>query len=264
MALCVKQRPLASKSRHSLFFARSAVKDNACRARLDRKPTQCERDIELPLTDWESRGYEPQVKCWYYRARYYDPNNGRLLTEDPIRFRAGINFYSYVLNSPNNLADPQGLFPTSWHRERTQALALAVLGPKCKDKAKTIADADAGVDDFNHGIGYGFIGSIAGFAQFVVHAGEGWRSPGPHFPSAEMLASGHDQALRTCNLVSLGEYLHSMQDAYAHSGWTSFDHYAHGGVPDDNAVNGAVQDAAMLETVLSLRQFKSKCLHCCE
>lgn len=45
---------------------------------------------------------------WYYRARYYDQSNGRFVSEDPIRFRAGVNFYSYVRNRPLDLRDPKG------------------------------------------------------------------------------------------------------------------------------------------------------------
>ncbi len=45
----------------------------------------------------------------YYRARYYDPTIGRFISEDPIRFTGGINFYVYVLNSPVNFIDPLGL-----------------------------------------------------------------------------------------------------------------------------------------------------------
>lgn len=45
----------------------------------------------------------------YYRARYYDPKIGRFLSEDPIGFAAGTNFYSYVSNSPIGLADHFGL-----------------------------------------------------------------------------------------------------------------------------------------------------------
>jgi RHS repeat-associated protein len=60
----------------------------------------------------------------YYRARYYDPQAGRLLKEDPIRFAAGTDFYSYVGNSPTNFLDPFGLCPPS----RNQRLALAAEG----------------------------------------------------------------------------------------------------------------------------------------
>jgi len=45
----------------------------------------------------------------YYRARYYDPKIGRFLSEDPIRFLGGINFYAYARNRPVNLRDPWGL-----------------------------------------------------------------------------------------------------------------------------------------------------------
>lgn len=47
----------------------------------------------------------------YYRARYYDPGSGRLISNDPIMFVAGINFYSYVSNNPLNLHDSFGLCP---------------------------------------------------------------------------------------------------------------------------------------------------------
>ncbi len=45
----------------------------------------------------------------YYRARYYNSAIGKFISEDPIRFDAGINFYSYVLNSPSMYGDPSGL-----------------------------------------------------------------------------------------------------------------------------------------------------------
>ena len=44
----------------------------------------------------------------YYRARYYDPEIGRFITEDPLGFQAGINFYAYVNNNPVNFNDPSG------------------------------------------------------------------------------------------------------------------------------------------------------------
>lgn len=49
----------------------------------------------------------------YYRARYYDPAVGRFLAEDPIGADGGIDFYTYVGNSPTTLADPLGLYGTA-------------------------------------------------------------------------------------------------------------------------------------------------------
>lgn len=45
----------------------------------------------------------------YYRARNYSPEMQRFISEDPIRLRGGINFYTYVQNNPINRIDPFGL-----------------------------------------------------------------------------------------------------------------------------------------------------------
>lgn len=46
-----------------------------------------------------------------YRARYYDPAIGRFISEDPIGFKGGVNFYAYVHNNAITLRDPFGLAP---------------------------------------------------------------------------------------------------------------------------------------------------------
>ncbi len=45
----------------------------------------------------------------YYRARYYNSSLQRFISEDPIGFNGGMNFYAYVGNNPTNLIDPFGL-----------------------------------------------------------------------------------------------------------------------------------------------------------
>jgi hypothetical protein len=49
------------------------------------------------------------IQTSYYRARYYDPQTGRFIAEDPMRFDAGVDFYAYTLNSPLNFRDPDGM-----------------------------------------------------------------------------------------------------------------------------------------------------------
>ncbi len=50
----------------------------------------------------------------YYRARYYDQTAGRFLSEDPLGFKGGQNFYDFALNMPTNLIDPTGLWQWPW------------------------------------------------------------------------------------------------------------------------------------------------------
>lgn len=47
---------------------------------------------------------------YYLRARYYDTELGRFISEDPLKFLAGINHYVYVFNNPLNANDPSGLY----------------------------------------------------------------------------------------------------------------------------------------------------------
>jgi RHS repeat-associated protein len=54
------------------------------------------------------REWDPETGLYYYRARYYDPKAGRFISEDPIGFEAGTNFYAYVGNGPVSRVDPLG------------------------------------------------------------------------------------------------------------------------------------------------------------
>lgn len=46
---------------------------------------------------------------YHYRARWYDPDQGRFISQDPIGFAGGFNFYAYTNNDPISFADPSGL-----------------------------------------------------------------------------------------------------------------------------------------------------------
>ena len=66
---------------------------------------------------------------YYMRARYYDPQVGRFISEDPLGFGGGdVNLYGYVQNNPVMFVDPSGLAVGDWwdlpaNYERAQEIA---------------------------------------------------------------------------------------------------------------------------------------------
>ena len=61
---------------------------------------------------YTARESDTETGLYYYRARHYDSGAGRFLSEDPVRFTGGINFYAYARNRPANIVDPFGLWPS--------------------------------------------------------------------------------------------------------------------------------------------------------
>lgn len=56
---------------------------------------------------YTGREYDDFTKLYYYRARWYDAQIGRFISEDPIGFAGGdVNLYGYVKNKPLNSSDP--------------------------------------------------------------------------------------------------------------------------------------------------------------
>ncbi len=60
---------------------------------------------------YAAREFDGESALYYMRARYFDPTTGRFISEDPIRFAGGMNFYAYVANQPTQSSDPFGLIP---------------------------------------------------------------------------------------------------------------------------------------------------------
>ena len=72
------------------------------------KQTSSSGSLTNPF-QFTGREFDSETSLYFNRARYYDPQTGRFLTEDPIGFDGGINFYAYVLNNPASFVDPFGL-----------------------------------------------------------------------------------------------------------------------------------------------------------
>ncbi len=55
---------------------------------------------------------------YYYRARYYNTQIGRFISEDPLTFAGdGVNFYAYVSDDPVDQTDPLGLCSKKFERQ---------------------------------------------------------------------------------------------------------------------------------------------------
>ena len=124
------------------------------------------------------REHEPETGLVYYRARYFDPKIGRFLSEDPIKFAAGLNFYAYVENNPTNYTDPMGLSKASCVAACTAAgagagaAAGAAGGLMAGATAGGMAGAAAGAAG---GMG---VGAIPGGAGGAAAGGSGGAAAG--------------------------------------------------------------------------------------
>ena len=67
--------------------------------------------IEQPFKFVGQYGVMAEYNGWYYmRARYYDPETGRFISEDPLGFDGGdTNLYAYASGNPVTFVDPNGL-----------------------------------------------------------------------------------------------------------------------------------------------------------
>jgi RHS repeat-associated protein len=68
-------------------------------------PHHLQQHLRLP-----GQQYDEETGLHYNRHRYYDPHQGRYITQDPIGLRGGWNAYAYPLD-PVSEIDPQGLNP---------------------------------------------------------------------------------------------------------------------------------------------------------
>ncbi|MGH7260610.1 MAG: RHS repeat-associated core domain-containing protein [Nitrospiraceae bacterium] len=99
--------------------------------------------VDQPYT-FTGREFDAETGLYYYRARYYDPTIGRYISEDPIGFNGGIDFYAYVLNNPINRSDQFGLAPKICCRG--VGWGLSFFGNHCyiiPDKGQTWSLRDA-------------------------------------------------------------------------------------------------------------------------
>ena len=60
---------------------------------------------------FQGREYSWSTGLYNFRARWYDPETGRWLSNDPIGISGGLNQYVFCANNPVNMTDPDGRAP---------------------------------------------------------------------------------------------------------------------------------------------------------
>lgn len=144
----------------------------------------------------------------YYRARWYDPQQGRFISEDPAGFTGGLNKYAYVSNNPISKTDPLGLYEIDVHYFLTHYLARQT-GCFDKEPARRIANGDQRQDElkeFSPGPGKN-------------HQNEHYHAFGSEEERRQDLANLWEAARHgTMNerLNKFGQYMHYFQDTFSH------------------------------------------------
>ncbi len=163
---------------------------------------------------YTGRERDPLTGLLYYRARWYDPDLGRFISEDPLGLAGGVNSYAYVRNNPVNRKDPFGLYEIDVHYYLTYYLAIKT-GCFSDREAREIANGNQRADeDAGKVPALGITSQQRGINAFyhALHGGTHQTFLDSHWMLATQSRSG--------NLTALGTYLHYLQDIFSHSGYT--------------------------------------------
>ena len=111
---------------------------------------------------YTGREYDSDTGLYYYRNRWYDPEVGRFISEDPIGFAGGdTNLYGYVGNNPYSFRDPHGENPLVAVAFLFGVAVHIALNPSYVNAPAPCKPVIREIDDFSVG---GILGAAAGMA----------------------------------------------------------------------------------------------------
>jgi RHS repeat-associated protein len=131
--------------------------------------------------------WQATVGLQYLEQRYYDPEIGRFVTADPIKFAGGLNLYSYCSGDPVNSVDPSGLVGVQFGNVK-----LAWGDP---DLIFTAGGVGMGVATGTAAVGNAL--------SFGLYDGGGYRSQ-PGFGASSMIAGVGREALIAAGTAGAG------------------------------------------------------------
>jgi RHS repeat-associated protein len=168
---------------------------------------------------YTARESDIETGLYYYRARYYDQTTGRFVSEDPIGFRAGKNFYRYVRNSAINRSDPSGMYTLqNFTPQGAAQMTIAIGKLVAKLNSSCCIDPDVRRRIFNHlqPFSYGSGATITYQKKLVFNNRELSGQAQPFFDDiwiSEAALNGSD----TCPLE--GIILHELTHLTWHNAW---------------------------------------------
>lgn len=133
----------------------------------------------------------------YSRARYYDPQAKRWISQDPLGLAPDTNPYRYAGNSPTNFTDPSGLFSilgnvnNGWFAEASNF--GAGLGDTISFGITGMARQLLGIDYVVNRTGWAYNTGVAGGAVFHAAAGNPW---GVGFAGATLVGNYADWSIK--------------------------------------------------------------------
>ncbi|HKQ51123.1 MAG TPA: RHS repeat-associated core domain-containing protein, partial [Pyrinomonadaceae bacterium] len=164
--------------------------------------------------DYTGRERDAQTGLIYYRARWYDPAQGRFVSEDPAGFAGGLNKYAYVSNNPVSKTDPFGLYEIDVHYYLTYYLARKT-GCFAEWQAHDIANEDQRTDERSDTSPARGSTDQQRMQNRVFHALHPGAAEGVGSPLLWAGAMNETSGYRW-----FGHYLHYLQDTFSHAGYT--------------------------------------------
>ncbi|WP_298739893.1 DUF6531 domain-containing protein [uncultured Chitinophaga sp.] len=116
------------------------------------KPRRLQGDPALIPFRYPGQYADPETGLYYNRFRYYSPEDGNYISQDPIRLNGGHQLYSYV-HDPNGWADVFGLKKTSEAcrgRVQAQGKSLEESVPWARDTPPTVSEGLAMLDELEN------------------------------------------------------------------------------------------------------------------